>query len=115
MRGLFILLLFQTLGEVGSRVLGLPLPGSVIGMFLLLGTLMIIGHAPEDIDKCSQTLIQNLGLLLIPAATGFGYYLIEVQGQILPIAVAASLGTVLTILFTALLMNKLIQRNDNHG
>ncbi|WP_281648406.1 CidA/LrgA family protein [Parendozoicomonas sp. Alg238-R29] len=114
MRGLFILLFFQVLGEAGSSLLGLPLPGPVLGMLLLFGTLCVVKIVPDDLQSYADTLIASLGMLLIPAATGFGYYLVKIQGQILPIAVAASVGTVIAIVFTGLLMNKLI-REEREG
>ena len=109
MRGLFILLLYQSLGEIGNRLLGLPLPGPVLGMLLLFVSLCVIKTVPADLDKGSQVIIGNMAMLLIPAATGFAYYLIEIQHQVLPIAVAITLGTLLAIIFTALLMNSLIR------
>ena len=108
MRGLFILLFFHTLGEIGNLYLGVPLPGPIIGLFLLLITLFVVKTVPDDVHTTGNMLISNLGMLLVPAATGFCYYLVEIQGQILPIAAAASLGTVLAIAFTSLLMNSLL-------
>ena len=112
MRGLFILLFFQTLGEIGSRFLGLPLPGPVLGMLLLLVALCLWKSVPEDVQNSSNTLIANLGLLLVPAATGFGYYLVTIREQIIPIAVASSVGTAFAIVFTALLMNRLLRDEE---
>ncbi|CAM3475460.1 CidA/LrgA family protein [Parendozoicomonas haliclonae] len=114
MRGLFILLLFQTFGELGTRLLNLPLPGPVLGMFLLFAYLAVRGFVPESVDKSSQFLIHYLGLLLIPAATGFGYYLADAEDQIIPILVAATFGTILTIIIVALLMDKLIAQENNN-
>lgn len=113
MRGLFILLFFQVLGEAGNQLLGLPLPGAILGMLFLFAALCVTKAVPEDLQTSCDSLIANLGLLLIPAATGFGYYLIKVQNQILPIAIAASLGTALAIVFTGLLMNALIKEEDS--
>ncbi len=112
MRGLFILLFFQTLGEIGSRFLGLPLPGPVIGMLLFLVALCIWKTVPDDVHNSSNALISNLGMLLVPAATGFGYYIVTIGEQIIPIVVASSVGTVLAIVFTAMLMNKLLKDEE---
>ena len=113
MRGLFILLFFQVLGEAGNQLLGLPLPGTILGMLLLFGALCVAKTVPDDLQASTDSLISHLGLLLIPAATGFGYYLIKVQDQILPIAIAASVGTALAIAFTGILMNALVKEEKN--
>ncbi|MCL6271174.1 CidA/LrgA family protein [Sansalvadorimonas sp. 2012CJ34-2] len=112
MRGLFILFLFQTLGEFGNRLLGLPLPGPVLGMLLLFLALCLIKSVPDDLDKSSQVIVGNMAMLLVPVATGFAYYLVKIQQQILPIALAATLGTVIAIVFTSLLMNSLIKKES---
>ena len=114
MRGLFVLLLFQALGECGNRLLALPLPGPVLGMMLLLITLCLLRTVPDDLDKSSQIVVGNMAMLLVPAATGFAYYLVKIQHQIIPIAVAASLGTFIAIIFTALLMNSMVKKESGN-
>ena len=114
MRGLFILLLFQLIGEFGNRVLFIPLPGPVLGMLLLLAALVTFKSAPWALVRDSKVLIRNMGMLFVPAATGFAYYLFRDTGQILPILLVATLGTLLAIIFTALLMQWLIKEEQTH-
>ncbi len=108
MRGLFILFLFQALGEAGNRWLHIPLPGAVLGMLLLFFGLCIARHTPDSLETTSKNLIASLGMLLIPAATGFGYYLVHIKDQILPLAAAIVIGTTLAIIFTAFVMSRLL-------
>ncbi len=69
-KGLVQLLLFQGLGEVISKLLGLPIPGPVVGLILLLVTLLIRNKLDPDLDLVATGFTQNLGLLFIPAAVG---------------------------------------------
>ena len=69
-RGLVQILLFQGLGEIISKVFGLPIPGPVIGLILLLAFLLIRGRIDPDLDVVASGFAQHLGLLFIPAAVG---------------------------------------------
>src|ERR1700694_1976716 len=63
------LLLFQLVGELTVRSLGLPFPGPVVGLVLLFVALMIRGGVPEPLRAVSTTLLRHLMLLLVPATT----------------------------------------------
>ena len=105
--GLLILLVFQCLGELIKSSLNWILPGPVIGLVLLFLFLCMRGKTADSLQACSQQLIQNLGLLFLPAATGV-FFLSELTlPQWLAIAVAVLISTALSLLFNALLLKKL--------
>ncbi|WP_439154112.1 CidA/LrgA family protein [Yoonia sp.] len=64
------LLVFQLIGEIIARVLGLPLPGPVIGMALLFGTLMAVPRLATAITPTTRVLLAHLSLLFVPAGVG---------------------------------------------
>ena len=65
-----ILLICQLLGETLARGLGLPVPGPVLGMaLLLLGCLMLPGMAAR-VMPTAQGLLSHLSLLFVPAGVG---------------------------------------------
>ncbi len=69
LRGLAWLLVFQSIGELVSRALSLPLPGPVLGLiFLLIG----LRFAPvrEPVGECAGFLLSHLSLLFIPVGVG---------------------------------------------
>ncbi|MDD5480290.1 CidA/LrgA family protein [Rhodoferax sp.] len=69
LRGLAWLLAMQSLGEWLSRGLGLPFPGPVIGMLLLLLALQWpVVRAP--VAACAQFLLSHLSLLFVPVGVG---------------------------------------------
>ncbi|MCK5894021.1 MAG: CidA/LrgA family protein [Endozoicomonadaceae bacterium] len=107
-KGLFIILLFQLLGEAIQHLTGMLVPSSIIGMILLFLALPLFNSLSNDLTNASHQLIQHMSLLLIPSVSGFIFYLLHNQNQTLPILTVASLGTVVVIVVTALVMNQLV-------
>ena len=107
LRGVFLLLLCQLVGEALARSLNLPAPGPVIGLALLAGGLALWARrqpAPDvdstDVVKASAALLSSLSLLFVPAGVGVVQYfdLLAAHGVALALALVAS--TVLTLLTT---------------
>ena len=109
-KGLTLLLLFQCAGELIRQYSGIVLPGPVIGMFLLFLALCLRGRGSSSLQKASQTLIGLMTLLFVPATTGLFFLSSQIMSQWLAIAVALVLGTVLSLVFNAMLMRKLVTR-----
>jgi holin-like protein len=102
--GLTILLFYQLVGEITVRWLGLPVPGPVLGMIMLFVTLVIYGRAPESLSAASTTLLSHLSLLFIPAGVGMMVHFDRITNEWLSISVALILSTVITLVFSALIM-----------
>ena len=69
LRGLAWLLALQSLGELLARGLGLPFPGPVVGMILLLVALRWpLVQAP--VAACADFLLSHLSLLFVPVGVG---------------------------------------------
>ncbi|WVN41153.1 CidA/LrgA family protein [beta proteobacterium MWH-UniP1] len=101
-RGLVVILLFQGLGEIISKVLALPIPGPVIGLVLLLATLLIRGKIDPDLDMVASAFAQHLGLLFIPAAVGVVMFVPKLADYGLAIAAILILSVGLAVATTAL-------------
>lgn len=69
LRGLAWLLLFQVCGEVLARALGLPFPGPVVGMLLLMPALSL-PMVREPVALCAEFLLRHLSLLFVPVGVG---------------------------------------------
>ena len=69
LRGLTWLLVFQSIGEVVSRGLSLPLPGPVLGLILLLIALQF-SLVRESVGACANFLLSHLSLLFVPVGVG---------------------------------------------
>ena len=69
LRGMMWLLIFQSAGELLGRGLGLPLPGPVIGMVLLLLALRWPA-VQQPVAACAEFLLSHLSLLFVPVGVG---------------------------------------------
>ncbi|AUH35358.1 CidA/LrgA family protein [Paracoccus tegillarcae] len=99
---LAVILSFQLVGEVASRGLGLPLPGPVIGLLLLVAACMVRPALAERIRPTSQGLLQHLSLFFVPAGVGVVAHMGLIRDQGLALALAIAGSTVLAIAAGAL-------------
>ncbi len=65
-----LLLALQLVGEVITRALGLPIPGPVLGMALLLALLFARPTLVDQIAPTTTELLKHLSLLFVPAGVG---------------------------------------------
>jgi holin-like protein len=98
------LLIFQLAGEVLAQGLDLPIPGPVLGMVFMFLALAIRGGPDEDLQATSQTLLQHLSLLFVPAGTGIMVHLHRVADEWLPLTLSLLASTLATLLVTAVAM-----------
>ncbi|HAF55829.1 MAG TPA: murein hydrolase regulator LrgA [Thauera sp.] len=110
---LTLLLVFQLVGEVIARGLGLPIPGPVIGMALLFLALLLRGGPSEDVRQTAGQLLQHLSLLFVPAGTGIVLYGDRIAAEWLPLLAALFLSTFLAIAVTALVLSALTRKSRN--
>ena len=108
-RGLFVLLLFQLIGEVLARGLGLPAPGPVVGLALLVVAMAVWralspyddeALASSEVGRAADGLLKSLSLFFVPAGVGVVQYLGLLEAQGLALAAALIVSTVLTMLAT---------------
>lgn len=76
---LSLILICQLIGEILVRGIGLPLPGPVIGLVLLLAILLLrdryqmMARGPlrdEGVENASKGMLAHLSLLFVPAGVG---------------------------------------------
>jgi holin-like protein len=102
------LLVYQLVGEVLVHFFNLPVPGPVVGMFLLFVSLWAKGSIPEGLHTTANTILQHLSLLFVPAGVGVMVHFSRVSGEVVPIVVAILASTALAIAAAALTMQGLI-------
>lgn len=95
------------LGNAINYVTGLPLPGPVIGMMLLLGLLLYRGGPDNGMKQACHGLLRNMALLFVPASAGLITELPLLSHDAWPIAVAILISTVLGMAATAATMHVL--------
>lgn len=102
--GISLLLIYQLAGEIIVLLLGIPMPGPVLGMIMLLLTLIIRGRSTAALDNASTTLLSHLSLLFVPAGVGIMVHYDRISQEWLPISAALILSTIITMAATALIM-----------
>jgi holin-like protein len=91
---------FADLGDVITRLVGLAIPGSVIGMLLLWVALEARIVRLRWVDGGSRLLLAVLGLLFVPAGAGFVQFL-GVGTAWLEVGAIVVVGSLLTLGVTA--------------
>lgn len=73
--GLFALLLCQVAGEGVVRTLGLPIPGSIVGLLAFLAWLHWRSPGPQSrVVAAGDGILAHLGLLFVPAGVAIMRY-----------------------------------------
>jgi putative effector of murein hydrolase LrgA (UPF0299 family) len=108
-RALAVLLTCQLAGEILTRLLGLAVPGPVIGLALLAALAIVharlVGAETSAIEKTdlgvtASALLGSLGLLFVPAGVGIVQQLPLIGAYALAIFAALLVSTVLTLIVT---------------
>ena len=108
-----IVLGMQLIGEVTATVLGLPVPGPVIGMVLLLILLLRIGSLPAELEQLAGGLLRHLYLYYLPATVGVTAHLALVGTELLPLVAAIVVSSTLAMAATGLVIQILAQRKGD--
>ena len=117
---LSLILLCQLSGEVMVRGLGLPMPGPVVGLMILLLLLLardrfaMLARGPlqgDGVEGASRGLLAHLSLLFIPAGVGVVQRLDVLAGNALAITAALVVSTTLSLGVTAWVF-ALVARRD---
>ncbi|MFK7161480.1 CidA/LrgA family protein [Marinospirillum sp. MEB164] len=104
------LLFFQLVGELLVRLVGLPVPGPVLGMALMLAVLLLKRQVPSDVRAASEGLLRYLPLLFVPAGVGLINFGRLLQQDWWVIAVTLVVSTALTLVVTLLVLQFLRRR-----
>jgi putative effector of murein hydrolase LrgA (UPF0299 family) len=100
-RALGILLACQLAGEVTVGLTGLPVPGPVVGLALLLAVLLVRGRAGSELSSTAHGLLRHLSLLFVPAGVGFIAHVDRLGGDLPALAAGIVISTLLTLAVTA--------------
>ncbi len=103
--GITILLLFQLVGEVIAYFIHGVVPGPVIGMALIFVALSVrrgrfMSQPFEEATKTSKALLENLGVLFVPAGVGIVQHFDLIAERGLALFATVLLSTVVTLIVT---------------
>lgn len=105
--GFALIVGFYGLGELTQNVLGVPVPGSILGMLYLFGFLVWRRQVADSLQRSSKVLINNLALLLIPSSVGVITCAALLERQGVAIVLTLSISIVFSLLLTAWLLARL--------
>ena len=110
LQGLAMLLLAQSAGELLVRALGLPLPGPVLGLGLVMAVLALPatrGFVAARLGVAADALLAHLSLLFVPLGVGVIAHLGLLGEHACALAVVLLLSTVAGLAVTALVLQAL--------
>jgi len=114
-RGIAALLLFQLFGESLVFLSGLPVPGPVVGLVLLVvalqGSRTLVPALQAPVEQVADGLLTNLGLLFVPAGVGIvslSSVLGEQGGAIAVVLVLSAIVTLAVTVWTFVLTRRLL-------
>lgn len=105
-----IIAIFSLLGELINRLLPLPIPGSIYGMFFLFLALMGGVVKLSSVKKISDILIYLLPLLFIAPAVG----LLEIWPTMKAFLVEFLIITIVSTVIVAIVAGRVTQYLINH-
>ncbi|MBF9059461.1 CidA/LrgA family protein [Rhodobacterales bacterium HKCCSP123] len=112
---LALLLTCQLIGEVAARGLGLPIPGPVLGLALLLAALTVRPFIAQTLRPTVHVILAHLSLMFVPAGVGvIGNLdvLSEDWAALLVILVASTLLAMLAAVGTFLAVRRLTEGRE---
>lgn len=107
---LAIILFICLAGEILHRVVGIPLPGNILGMILLFILLCLKIVRLEHVEGVATFFLKNLAFFFLPAGVGLLTVVDSLHGQIAAIFLICMGTTAATIAITGhsvQLLNKL--------
>lgn len=115
LKGFFIILLFQLVGEVIQKFFSLVIPGPVIGLIFLLFTLIFLRrvkvknilHVKKDVMSTGTAITSYLSLLFVPIGVGVVMHISYLEKNLYQVLGVVVIGTMLTVGLTAKLMEYL--------
>ena len=110
--------LLIALNEAGnwlSDTFALPVPGTVIGILILLAGLLFTGRVPDPLRRVTTFLLTHLNLFYVPAGIGLMGYIALLRRDLLPIAVALVVSTLLAMAVGALVFRWAAKAHGGEG
>lgn len=107
-----VLLVFQCLGEGIVFLFGLPIPGPVVGMLLLMAALLAWPRLMQQVEQAANTLLAHLSLLFVPAGVGIVAAAGSGSGHWVAILASLLVSTILALAVTGLILRGMGKGGD---
>ncbi len=104
----------QAIGEMLHSLTGLPVPGAVFGIGLLLASLAMRQDRPASLPA-ADLLLPCLGLLFVPPGVAAVRRLSHLSGAWLPVACAILVSSTLALVVAGRVTQALLTRQEQRG
>jgi holin-like protein len=104
LQGLTLVFMCQLTGEALVRLLGVPVPGPVAGMTILLAGLVVVRGPSEQLRRAGTGLLNHLPLFFVPAGVGLIAHGARLRSDWFPILLAIVGSTLLTMVLVGWLI-----------
>jgi len=116
LNSIFIILLFQLIGEFIQKFFELSIPGPVIGLIFLLSVMLIIKKINKQdtgfetkLVNSAENLLTYLPLLFIPVGVGVVMHLSLLEENLVSVILIIIIGTLLTLALTGFVFERLLK------
>lgn len=116
LNSIFIILLFQLIGDFIQKFFELSIPGPVIGLIFLLSVMLIIKKINKQdtgfetkLVNSAENLLTYLPLLFIPVGVGVVMHLSLLEENLVSVILIIIIGTLLTLALTGFVFEKLLK------
>lgn len=116
-REALIILCIYLLGEIISNLLGLPIPGNILGMIILFILLYTKVVKLEQISNVTNFLLNHLAFFFIPAGVGLMSSVGIIKATWLQLSIICVVSTIVIIGITGTIVQFVAERkesNENH-
>lgn len=110
-----IIFLITYLGEIISRFISIPVPGTVIGMFILFIGLWTRIIKVDHISDAVNILLINMAVFFIPPGVKLLSSLSYLEGFWIKIMILMSVTTIITMVVTGRVVQYCIRRGEKDG
>lgn len=118
LKGFSIILIILFLGQIIQQRYNLIIPGTVIGMVILVLLLIFRLVKLEWINSITEILLDNLTLFFVPIGIGIINLIGEIKDIWLPLVIILLVSTIVVMVVTGLtvqLLNKYIFKSEKRG
>jgi holin-like protein len=113
LRAFVVIVCFQFAGEALSRLAGLPVPGPVVGLALLVSAAVAWPALGREVEEVADLLLRHLSLLFVPAGVGVLQYTDMLRREWLPLLAVVVISTAITLAVSALTFAAMAKRRGS--
>lgn len=107
--GFGLICLFYFAGEMLVRVASIPLPGTLMGLLMLLAWQFFRRQTPMLLLAGGTPVLRHMAMLFVPAVLGVGVYWQDISENISGIALAIIVTTAVSLGLAAWIAQKIMQ------